>query len=210
MELKVKSWKDVTIEMYQELSNIESGNDISVIINKISILVDTDQEEIRNLPVPEFRKLTEDISWVANDPTKEVKIKFEIDGKKYGMIPDLNFITTGEWADIEAWKDESNENLHLIAALLYRPITKEDGDEYEIEPHKTQGFMKRADLFKQRLTIDQMWGSLLFFSASGLKFIEITADYLEEEAKVATRKAKRAAAYKKKKMTTQKATKKSK
>jgi hypothetical protein len=91
--------------------------------------------------------------------------------------------------------------------LIYRPVTKYVSDEeYEIEEHKTQGFMKRSDLFLKELSISTVFGSVLFFSASGIKFIEIMADYLEDEAKIVTQKKK--ASERKKKATTQKASKK--
>ena len=105
--------------------------------------------------------------------------------------------------------DDSIKNMHLISALLYRPVIKEDGDDYEIEKHKTQGFMKRSDIFLNEVSISTVYGSLLFFSASGINFCEIMADYLEEEAKIVTRKEKRAAT-RKKKATTQSPSKKSK
>lgn len=178
-----QDWKEVTIEMYQELNLIERENEIATIIERISVLADTDPESIRQLPIPEFKKLTEQIEWVTKKPEPDLNYRFELDGKRYGIIPDLNFISTGEWADIENWKDDSIANLHLICALIYRPITKEDGDEWEIEPHKPHGFMKRAELFRKKLTIDHVFGAVLFFSASGMKFIEIIADYLEDEAK---------------------------
>lgn len=201
-----QDWKEVTIEMYQELTSIERENDISNIIERISVLADCDPQDIRNLPIPKFKDLTNQIEWVMEKPNPNLNLKVEIDGKKYGMIPDLSFISTGEWADIENWKDKSIENLHFICALLYRPITKEVGDEYEIEPHKPQGFMKRAELFRKKLTIDHVFGAVLFFSASGLTFIEIIADYLEEEAKV----VKKSQMKNSKKKTTPKATKKNK
>jgi hypothetical protein len=197
-----KDWKEVTIEMYQELTTIQRDNDISTIIERIAVLADTDPESVRQLPIPQFRELTKQIEWVMDKPQPDMNYRFELDGKRYGIIPDLNFISTGEWADIENWKDKSIENLHFICALIYRPITKESDDEWEIESHKPQGFMKRAELFRKKLTIDHVFGAVLFFSASGIQFIEIITDYLEDESKVVTKKKTS------KKTTTRKATKK--
>lgn len=200
-----ENWTDVTIKMYQELNSVDRENDLTNIIERIAILADCDPEDIRQLPIPEFKKLSESIGWVTEKPNPDIRTKLEIDGKKYGIIPDLSFISTGEWADIENWKDDSINNLHFICALIYRPITKEVGDEYEIEPHKPQGFMRRAELFLNRLSIETVFGAVLFFSASGIQFIEIIADYLEAEAKAMKPKKKRT-----KKTTPQKASKKSK
>jgi hypothetical protein len=97
------------------------------------------------------------------------------------MIPQLDFITTGEWMDAETWKDDSVNNIHLYAALLYRPIIKEDGDLYEIEPHKSSGFVERANLFKEKLPITMIHGTVLFFSTIATDYIKILGDFLESQ-----------------------------
>jgi hypothetical protein len=201
----IKNWDGVTIKMYQELNSIQRESDVSTAIERISVLMNTDPAEVRNLPVPKFQSMVSQLGWIDEKPATETTIKFEVDGKKYGIIPDLNFITTGEWADIENWKEDSITNMHLIAALLYRPIIKEDGDDYQIEEHKSQGFMKRAELFLNEVSISTIYGSLLFFSASGINFIEIMADYLEETAEEDMKNSK-----KKKTQTIQSPSKKSK
>ena len=82
------------------------------------------------------------------------------------MIPDMTLIEAGVFIDAEQFKDDSIVNLHLITALIYRPIIKEDGDEYIIEKHKAEGFEKRANLFKDRVSIEMVMGAVLFFFSS--------------------------------------------
>ena len=178
-----KSWDDVTIGMWQELSLIDSQSEITKFIEQISILTDADPEEIRRMSMTEFNKFRSEVSFIETTPTPDVKIKFEIDGKKYGMIPQLDFITAGEWIDAETWKDDSVGNIHLYAALLYRPIIKEEGDYYEIEPHKPGGFMERSELFRDRLSIATIHGVVLFFSSIAIDFTKILADYSGSQMK---------------------------
>jgi hypothetical protein len=180
-----KNWDDVTIRMWQELSQVESDSPITQMVEQISILADMDSAEIRAMSMTEFRKFQESIDFIQKAPTAEVELKFEIDGKRYGMIPQLDFISTGEWMDAESWKDDAVNNIHLYAALLYRPITKEDGEVYEIEPHKSSGFLERANLFRDRLSINVINGAVLFFSSSAIEFTKILADYLAESTKEA-------------------------
>jgi hypothetical protein len=196
METKIKlpqSWNDVKIEQWQEIDGIQSDNEVSKFIETLSILADTDPEEFRQLPIQDYRKVKETVQFLSEPVKPEVKLKIEIDGKKYGMIPDLNFITAGEWMDAETWKDKSAENIHLYCAMLYRPITKEDGDTYEIEPHKPAGFMQRAELFRRRLPITTVYGAVLFFSSLGVTLMNSIVDYLEatmKEGKKETTKTK--------------------
>ena len=173
-----KDWNDVTIGMWQELSLIETESEITKMIEEISILTDTDSAEIRAMSMTQFRKFQEEVGFLSIAPTAEVRLKFELAGVKYGMIPQLDFISTGEWMDAETWKEEPISNIHLYAALLYRPITK-DGEVYEIEPHKPSGFLERANLFKEKLSITYIHGAVLFFSSSAIEFIKILGDFLE-------------------------------
>ena len=186
-----KSWEEITIKTWQELNSVQSDSELTVLIERISILLDKDPEEIRQLDIKSFNKLTEQLSWLGSDLPNKINLKIEIEGKKYGMIPDLNFISTGEFVDIENWKNNSIENIHLIAAVLWRPIISEDGDEYLISKHKPEGFMKRADLFLNHLKITEIWGAILFFSTIGMEFIEIMQDYLVEEEKASMKKTKK-------------------
>lgn len=181
IEIKNKTWDDVTIGMWQELNAIETDSEVTRIIEQISILTDVDPAEIRKLKMKEFAQMQSEASFIYTQPKAEVTIKFEIDGKKYGMIPHLDFITTGEWMDAENWKDRPIENLHLYAALLYRPIISEDGEDYKIEDHKSDGFMKRAELFRNKLSINVIHGAVLFFSSSAIGFTKILVDYLNQE-----------------------------
>ena len=174
-----KSWDDVTISMWVELNNIDTESPITKEIEEVAILTDTDSAELRTIPMSEFRKIQESVKFKHTPPKAEVTLKFDIDGKRYGMIPQLDFISTGEWMDAETWKDDPINNIHLYAALLYRPIIKEEGEVYEIEPHKSSGFIERANLFKDRLSITVIHGTVLFFSTIATEYIKILADYLE-------------------------------
>lgn len=176
-----KSWSDVKVGTWQELNLIESDNDITKKIQQVSILTDCDEAEIRQLPIRQWQELNQQLDLIQRPMSKIIKTKIEVDGKKYGIIPDFNFLTTGEFLDAENWKDKPIENLHLYLALIYRPIVKENGEEYQIEPHKSDGFMRRAELFRDHLTIDEIYSAVLFFSALGLNCMQVIADYLEEE-----------------------------
>lgn len=203
IDLKYNNWSEVPLITWRELVNIQSESEISNMIERLSIISDSDSSEIRNLPIERFKKLEIDTQWFEEELKQEVKLTFDLNNKKYGLIPDFNFISTGEWADIDNWKDDTISNIHLICALLYRPVTKYvSDDEYEIEDYSEKGFMKRAELFLEELPITIPYGSVLFFSAFGIQYIETLAESLQEIV-TATSPVK-------KKMITQKVSKKRK
>jgi len=182
---KVTSWADVTIGQYQEIMSIQTTNKISKFIESLSIILDCDPQVIRDMNMKKYNELVADFQFLSKQPESVIEHIIEVDGKRYGMIPQLDFISTGEWMDAESWKDDAVNNIHLYAALLYRPITKEDGEVYEIEPHKSSGFLERANLFRDRLSINVINGAVLFFSSSAIEFTKILADYLAESTKEA-------------------------
>lgn len=194
-----KKWQEITLGQYQELVTIESESPIDLAVQRISILADIDSQEVRNLELELFYELLEDMKFLNTQVDVEWKKTFEFKGKKYGFIPDLNYITTGEWLDADAWKNESNLNLHNYAAMLWRPIVAEWEDGYKIEPHSPEGFAQRAQTFKE-LPLTYIQGGLVFFLTFNSSYISsiISSPHLNPEM-IETPKKK----------TRQKATKKS-
>jgi hypothetical protein len=201
-EIKIPTtWDEVTIGQWQEISNIETDLPETKDIETIAILADIDPEEIRQLNIKTYQSLKEKLRILSDSPiSTEMKLKIELNGRKYGFIPNLDFITAGEWADINQWSNDSVDNLHLISAVLYRPIIKEDDDNYEIAPHLPNGFMQRAELFKKELPITAVYQSIFFFISFGIEYMRILTEYLTEEELEKKKKTS-------KKTTTQKATK---
>jgi len=162
---KIESWADITIGQYQEIMSIQTDNEITKFVETVSICFDTDPAEIRSLSLSDFRELQSKMSFLREDPESEVVNIIEVNNIEYGLIPDMNVITAGEFIDAEQFKINPMENLHNLVALLYRPITKKLSDgQYEIDLHKSQGFEKRADLFQNNVSIQIVLGAVLFFS----------------------------------------------
>ena len=105
-DLIPKSWNDITIEKWQELVSIKPESDedmISVDIEQMSILLDAELEEIRNMKLPLFKEYQSLLSFRDKAITPDVVTTFELEGKEYGIIPklDMDFISAGEFLDIE-------------------------------------------------------------------------------------------------------------
>jgi len=188
---ELKSWDEVTIKDWIELSSIENELEMTTLIEQMSIAADIDCESIRDMSIKDFGVFQETFKWLAKPPASDIKVKFELNGKKYGMIPHLDFISAGEWMDAEAWKEKPIENIHLYAAMIYRPILTEDEDDYTIEKHKVEGFNNRPNNFLNNLPITTIYGAVLFFSSLGLRSMMILADYLEEQTKEDKKKMKK-------------------
>jgi hypothetical protein len=174
---KIESWSDITIGQYQEIMSIQTENEITKFVETCAICLDTDPQELRSLTLSDFRELQKNMSFVSKDPESDIRQIIEIDGIEYGLIPDMSVITAGEFIDAEQFKLDAMNNLHNIVALIYRPITKKISDtEYEIDLHKAQGFEKRANLFRDNVSIEIVLGAVLFFS---LLATELSTSFLD-------------------------------
>ena len=62
-------------------------------------------------------------------------LTFNFQGVKYGFIPNLDKIKTSEWCDLDSYIKDGTQ-YHRICSILYRPIIKESGRTYLIEPYE--------------------------------------------------------------------------
>ena len=96
-------------------------------------------------------------------------------GKEYGFVPNLEEMSFGEYIDLDSYLSDMQQ-LHKTVGVLYRPIVKEKGDLYEIEPYKgTDGY---ADF-----PLDVALGATLFFYRLSNKLLKDTQTSLEEGKK---------------------------
>jgi hypothetical protein len=166
---EVNDWSDITVGQYQEMMLVETENEITKFIECVSIALDCDPQEIRDMPYKDYSLLQQKMAFIGREPQKDVQTIIEVDGVRYGLEPDMTLITAGVFIDAEQFKQDPIVNLHNTLALIYRPITKEVDDEYEIEPHQAKGFEKRSNLFKEKISIEVVLGATLFFSLLGME-----------------------------------------
>lgn len=165
-----ENWGDINIGQFQELMGIIEDNSIDnptkKVVKQISVLADIDEVIIYDLPATSLKTLNEELSTFQTQPTSIFKNIIEVEGVKYGFQKDLNQLTLGEWIDLESFVTTSPiDNLHNITALLYRPIT-EEGDEffsYKIKPYKDINLQDTANLFRARVSVQDVYGIVVFF-----------------------------------------------
>lgn len=106
--------------------------------------------------------------------------RFEIDGVHYGFFPSWKELTFAEFVDLDTIStkkpEELLELLHVLAAIMYRPITKEKSrHQFEIELYNIQTVKERAELFKTRLDVKYVLASQFFF----IKFAEMYSNHFQ-------------------------------
>lgn len=176
------SWDEVSIGQFQEIAELsKESKDHSLTI--ASILLDKDPEEIRKYDPRSSEKIVNHLSWIGSYPNEgEYKQSLFIDDVEYRLIENLNGFSGGEWWDMEEYLLDFNANIHLIFAMLYRPLN----DVYNNVECK-----KRAELFQDKIMIGDVYGSLVFFSLVVIKSIPLIQDYLATNRKTTQEKPKK-------------------
>ena len=105
--------------------------------------------------------------------------RFEIDGVHYGFFPDWKELTFAEFVDIDTIStkkmDELLDLLHILAAIMYRPITEQKSQhDFKIEKYDVDKMKERAELFKKKLDIKVILGAQFFFINFAKRFSSYT------------------------------------
>jgi hypothetical protein len=96
-----------------------------------------------------------------------------MNGIKYGFIPNMDELSTGEFIDIETYQKTPND-IWKVLSVLYRPITKEgQNGRYEITPYNAE----LNNDFKD-MDCNTAFGALLFFWSLGIDLLNSTQKYL--------------------------------
>jgi hypothetical protein len=95
--------------------------------------------------------------------------KFILNGVEYGFIPSWKHMSFAEFVDLDTLlnkkPEEIVENLHIICAIMYRPIiSKKKEHDFQIEVYDSKTMEERAEIFKKELDVKYVLGGNFFFS----------------------------------------------
>lgn len=104
--------------------------------------------------------------------------RFEIDGVEYGFFSNWKDLTFAEFVDMDTIINKKPEELldllHILAAVMYRPIISEESiHNFKIEEYDVEKMKVRAELFKKRMDVKVILGAQFFF----IKFAEKFSNY---------------------------------
>jgi len=104
--------------------------------------------------------------------------EFEHNGIEYGFIPSWKHMSFAEFVDLDSLMTKTPveiiDNLHIICAIMYRPIIKRTSKhDFEIEKYDSMEMVKRAEMFKKELDVKYVLGGQFFF----IKFANKYSNY---------------------------------
>lgn len=163
---------EITLGQLQSINVVENSEvgDIEKQKQIIELLTGVDRSTVDLFRLSDLQVVYEKLLYLSKQDNRLHKF-VTLDGVKYGFHPNLSNISTGEFADLDSLCQDFNENLHLIMAVLYRPVTLEKAGKYQIESYKN-GIEERAEVFKNKLPANVVNGALVFFWTLGNDYLK--------------------------------------
>lgn len=179
VEIQVpSSLSEITLEQYQKFAeiNTDDNQDSSFLMHKtVEIFCNLNLKDIAKIKYIYVQEILNDINNLF-DKKQDLIPKFKHKGVTYGFIPVLDDMTLGEYVDLD--ENFTNwETMHKAMTVLYRPITLDKGDRYQIEEYDG---LDNADLMKG-IPLDVVMGCMFFFYNLNNELLKTTLNYLSQE-----------------------------
>lgn len=165
-DIPLHKWAEVQ-EVY-EISESETLTKLKV----ISIICNLSFELVSTIAVNDIDKIYDAINLMF----KEVNTieHFTIDGVKFGFIPNLETVTSGEFIDIENYL---KEDIFKAMAVMYRPIKKQHKELYSIE--KYRGTDKYSEVMRHAPTSAYIGATVFFYNLLN-ELLNAMPDYINK------------------------------
>lgn len=159
-----ESARELTIEQYQKFLKVQ-GDDTFMTLKAIEIFANIPLKVAYAMKADDILDISQHLfSIIGGKHPLTRRLSFR--GKDYGFVPNLEELTFGEYIDLDTYLADM-DMLHKTVGVLYRPITKEKGDLYEVEPYNgTDGYSD--------FPLDVALGATLFFYRLSNKLLKST------------------------------------
>jgi len=129
-------WSEISIRTYanyiNSMKDLEDHHEIAV--QTISTLCNIKAEVVEVMKLSDLQKIQKNLHKLISKPVnKKIINKIEIDGEIYGWHPKIDEMTLGEFVDLETYAKDND--IAKMMSVLYRPIIKEDGNRYDVDPY---------------------------------------------------------------------------
>ncbi len=176
VELTVPSdLSEISLKQYQKFLKLQDSNEDSYFLQckMIEIFCNLDAKNVRMLKVGDANKVVDVLNNMF-EKKPDLTRTFKIDGVEYGMIPDLDNISLGEYIDLDTYISDW-QNMQIAMNVLYRPIKDKIGDKYTIVDYDVDAKEKL-----EFIPMDIVLGSIFFLYNLGIELSMVMVDYLED------------------------------
>ena len=169
---------DITLEQYQRfaLINTEEQDKEFFMFKTIEIFCGVDIALVSKMRLKDAESISNEVLEVLQQNVPFTN-KFELDGVKYGFIPDLQAISLGEFIDLEEGLSK-DKDFHKAASVMFRPIVKEFGELYTIDGYEASTEMHH--IMKQA-PVGIISAAIVFFYSIAKELLKASQDFSSQE-----------------------------
>lgn len=191
IKLKYKSWNDVPLNLYFEISDIlnsDSLDDLEKNIKVASLLSDSTEDELWALDWKDMPTIMSELSWLwsfkfsKHNPGKKMKIKDRV----FNISSDLERFTISQYIDFQnlwpKFKDDTENILPRLLCVFLVPEGRKYNTDYSLE--------ELSRFFYTSMPITTANQILYFFLISLARSIRATEICYNLMMKILKRKAK--------------------
>ena len=178
-----KSWDNILVDQFIELRGLDDSlSYFDLMLETISIVTDTDIDELEELSFPELIEIEKQLLWLRSEPSKNIKTVLDVPDH-YGrafIFKGFDDLKLGEFIDLNHFFSENFvDNLPTICAILYRQTKKNEWNETIIEPYDYDP-KNRVGLFME-VGITQVYGIIGSFLEYKSNFEETYANLFKPD-----------------------------
>ena len=163
-----ESWADIKLskylEFYRQLKPYEETESYGKKLIELGAyhFCDVDPTVLYKLPKSTLDKIEDTIIKFTNTNQAPLVKSFTVGNTEYGFLPNIEEMSYGEYLDLTEYFKKMWDYMPIIMAILYRPVVKQLGKSYTIEPYSGTS-EERIEFFKHVLTMDVVFGAISFF-----------------------------------------------
>ena len=169
---------DITLEQYQRfaLINTEEQDKEFFMFKTIEIFCGVDIALVSKMRLKDAESISNEVLEVLQQNVPFTN-KFELDGVKYGFIPDLQAISLGEFIDLEEGLSK-DKDFHKAASVMFRPIVKEFGELYTIDGYEASTEMHHV---MKQAPVGVISAAIVFFYSIAKELLKASQDFSSQE-----------------------------
>jgi len=176
MEVNIPTnYNEITIEQLIRWSKAVEENQLEILEHQlVSIFCNVPFKDTVLIPIKDFNEIVSTLQKLFESEPVFID-RFELNGTKYGFIPNLDNLTTAEYIDMDTY---FNTDPLRFMAVMYRPIKSKFKNLYEIEEY--DGTEKRY-LEMAHATASTFLGAKVFFYNLSIELLKHIPTFLQQE-----------------------------
>lgn len=167
----------ITLGQYQRYIAVSEGIEGEFLNQRaIETLCNVSFGDVVNMAHKDVKEIIQKLTEILEDKSKFVN-RFKISTEEFGFMPNLEEMTSGEFADLSNYMGKPHD-MHKSMAVMFRPITKRIGEQYDIFPYK--GTKEFSDVMKF-MPLGVALGASVFFLNLAKELVNCTLHYSKQE-----------------------------